>query len=68
MHQGLITHSCYLYLVSNYANPLFLYVIVPSIEVFVPFVATCRVANRIEIGHGVDQRMFRSCMSLHEID
>ncbi|EJD07972.1 uncharacterized protein FOMMEDRAFT_16510 [Fomitiporia mediterranea MF3/22] len=34
-HQGLISHSCYLYLVSNYGNPLFLFKIVPTLEVMV---------------------------------
>ncbi|OCB85117.1 hypothetical protein A7U60_g7742 [Sanghuangporus baumii] len=34
-HQGLISHSCYAYLVTNYANPTFLYTITSSLSVMV---------------------------------
>ena len=33
LHQGLIVHSCYAYLVTNYANMLFLLTITPSLSV-----------------------------------
>ncbi|KAL5512594.1 hypothetical protein ACEPAG_3247 [Sanghuangporus baumii] len=34
-HQGLISHTCYAYLVTNYANPPFLLTITPSLSVMV---------------------------------
>ncbi|KAI5122024.1 hypothetical protein M0805_008015 [Coniferiporia weirii] len=35
VHQGLITHACYVYLVTQYGNPAYLFVIVPTLEVMV---------------------------------
>ncbi|KAH8105638.1 hypothetical protein DFH11DRAFT_1733223 [Phellopilus nigrolimitatus] len=35
VHQALVTHACYIYLITQYGNPLYLTVIVPSLEVMV---------------------------------
>ncbi|KAI5116625.1 hypothetical protein M0805_009611 [Coniferiporia weirii] len=35
VHQGLVTHACYIYLVTQYGNPAYLLVIVPTLEVMV---------------------------------
>lgn len=37
LHQGFITHTCYIYLITNYANPNHLFVVVKSILVRNPF-------------------------------
>ncbi|KAH8109884.1 hypothetical protein DFH11DRAFT_893616 [Phellopilus nigrolimitatus] len=37
VHQGLITHTCYTYLITNYGNPLFLMHVVKSLVVMVLF-------------------------------
>lgn len=36
LHQGLISHTCYVYLITNYFNPLHLNTIVKSILVSEP--------------------------------